>query len=265
MNDRNKTSLTHDVTSAVALAMDVWGFKPVETEVPMPWTEVNVKGWIADLAGVICPTQTELIDLKLIPKRPPYYAKGTGEYTEKYLAWKEAYASVNRMMTCLVEVKTSRSDYCGDRKWTMVHSTDLAYVAFPKGLVREEEWPVGWGILEYSEGVIRRLRPPTPRQASVKHQLDIVLNIAIRRDHHTRYERHREFQKKQRLEDSKERPLRRIYEVARAVVGITHGRYSSFDMAIKCFRLDNMPDYLREELRELWNTAPKERQGEFEN
>jgi hypothetical protein len=64
MNDRNKSPITHEVTDAVAVWLDAHGFKPVETEVPM------VAGWVADLAAVICPTQTELIALQLI-KRPP--------------------------------------------------------------------------------------------------------------------------------------------------------------------------------------------------
>jgi hypothetical protein len=76
MADRNKTELTQNVTRIASLWLNRKGFKPVETEVCVEWR--HKKAWIADVAGVIAPTQTELIDLKLI-RRPPRCGLGAKE------------------------------------------------------------------------------------------------------------------------------------------------------------------------------------------
>jgi hypothetical protein len=261
MNDRNKSPITHEVTVAVASWLDVLGFKPVETEVPI------AAGWVADLAAVICPTQTELIALKLI-QRPPSWneihslkSKRRTWDADTYRAWQSTLVALRRTMTCLVEVKTSRADYCGDRKWTLPLPTDLAFVAFPRGLVKPEEWPTGWGILEFHDGAIKRLRAPTPQVTADSQQRDIILSIAIRRDHHTRYSRFREAQKDTRLAAATETSLARVRDVVRTVLSVARGEHSNLEECLMFSRLRNhmrtMPEWVLEPLRELYGIANK--------
>jgi len=259
MNDRNKSPITHEVTDAVASWLDAHGFKPVETEVPL------VAGWVADLAGVICPTQTELIALKLI-QRPPSWNEMHSLKTKRrtwdpdaYKAWQGTLDALRRTMTCLVEVKTSRADYCGDRKWTLTPPTDLAFVAFPRGLVKPEEWPTGWGILEFHDGAIKQLRAPTPYFSEDSLQRDVILSIAIRRDHHTRYARFREVQKDTRLVAASETSLARMRDVVRTVLSVARGERSNLEECLMFSRIhkhmDTVPEWLLEPLRELYGIA----------
>lgn len=103
--DRNKTELTHKVTAAVYRYLDERGFKPLETEVPI------CEGWIADLGGVIIPTQSELQELKLLSARPRYR-----QYTPEVRVAQEAwYAKAQEMqqlmtMSSLVPNKQRRGD-----------------------------------------------------------------------------------------------------------------------------------------------------------
>lgn len=103
--DRNKSELTHKLTAAAAFWLDEAGFKPVETEVPV------CPGWVADLSGVIRPTKTEATRLKLIPPRGPYSRPNA------WREWCDAFAAIPSLLTAVVEVKTSRSDFIGDHKW----------------------------------------------------------------------------------------------------------------------------------------------------
>ena len=104
IDDRNKTDLTKLVTSAAVRWLDEKGFKPIETEVPVS------PGWVADIAGSILPTNTELISLKLIKRGPRWSQPG---YPEKWKEWEASAAWLRRLLTVIVEVKTSKSDFSG--------------------------------------------------------------------------------------------------------------------------------------------------------
>jgi len=253
MLDRNKTQLTHDVTNATSAWMDEKGFKPVETEVTV------APGWCADLAGVLEPTETELIGLKFLKRQPSWDDKrrGAGWTKERYLEQQSIKRRLSRIMTCLVEVKTSRSDFCGDRKWTLAVPTDLAYVVFPKGMVRQDEWPAGWGILEYSTVGIRCVRTPTPQFMPADQQRDVIMSIAVRRDHHTRYARWREIQKLRRAEEAAARPIERVSDVVRALFDVIRGYRPTLEETLRYHRLaDNLPRHVMERLRELYALKP---------
>jgi hypothetical protein len=258
MKDRNKTTLTHEVTTAITAWLDDRGFKPIETEVPI------CSGWCADLAGVITPTQTEQISLGLLPRYPSYnLSKETRlAWHAKHPNWDALHRSLSRVMTCLVEVKTTRGDYRGDHKWTLPQPTDLAYVVFPRDLVRPEEWPAGWGILEYHEGAIKRLRVPTPFSITDSQQRDVILSIAIRRDHHTRYARFRESQKETRLAAVTEISMDRIRDVAHAVLCVARGEHGNLEECLMYTRLrhhmNTMPEWVLEPLRELYGIANRQ-------
>lgn len=251
MNDRNKTPLTHDVTASTVAYLEARGFKPVETEVQV------CDGWCADIAGVICPTQTELIDMKLLAPRPNWKAP-----TEKHEMWQTAYGLLDRVMTCLVEVKTSRGDFNGDRKWKSSPPVDLAYIAVPKGIIRPEEWPGGWGVLEYSDGGLKRLRNPIPAVATIEQHRDVILSIAVRRDHHTRYARWRELQKEQRIRDGGEKTLQRITKISRMFLQIANGEHGSVENILDRHGLKMLPRWDMEALRNLYGIAVKSDAGE---
>jgi hypothetical protein len=222
--DRNKSALTHKVTLAARLWLENHGFKPVESEVWMPPTDTKEKGWIADLAGVIAPTQTELIEMKMVPRPPRWnYGGNNDHYEPRRYEWEQLYKPLDRLMTCLVEVKTSRADFRADRKWKMTPPTDLAWVAMPPGIVKKEEWPDGWGILELHGNVVAQLRTPTARVALDSQRFDVVYQLALACDHRVRRASIRQAEKRFVIEDSKRISIDRLDKVISAVHDIAAG------------------------------------------
>src|SRR4030043_963800 len=109
--DRNKTDLTHRVTALAAAYLTTRGFHPVETEVFVE------RGWIADLAGYCYPVESELKKLHLIGGRSIIPEI---DYAEKY------FFSYGSLLTAIVEVKTSRSDFTSDWKFkTKIYPANL--------------------------------------------------------------------------------------------------------------------------------------------
>lgn len=219
--DRNKSELTHKVTEATSQWLDNHGFKPVETEVQVS------NSWIADLAGAIDPTQTELIDMRFVP-RPPRYEYGgkkNDTYRERREVWEANFKPWFRQMTCLVEVKTSRGDFLNDKKWKATPPTDIAFIAMPSGMMKTTEWPDGWGVIELRGDLAVKMRNPVPRVATAEEQLKVIYSIAIRRDHRTRYAQDREQQKEQRIEQAEHRLNHRIDCVIDAVRDIVAGKF----------------------------------------
>lgn len=253
MPDLNKSPLTHDITRVAALWLEERGFKPVETEVCVWMDRVALPGdgepcWLADLAGIINPTQTEMIDLKLLRRRPRW---GSPEND----AWELERNALYRNMIALVEVKASRADFRGDRKWKMQIPTDLAYLAIPRGIVQPHEWPAGWGILEYNDGALRCLRPPAVFQISIEERFRQLHAIAVRRDHHTRNARWREMVREHHAEDVERLRISRLRNVASAVLAIANGERDSLEQCLRWHGLRDCPDWLVERLKPLWRIA----------
>lgn len=254
MIDRNKTTLTHDVTHAASRWLEERGFKPVETEVSV------CAGWCADLAGVIVPTMTELIELKFLRRQPRWkYVRGKIPIYEspERIAWETAYKRMDRTMTALVEVKTSRGDFRGDRKWKLIPPTDLAYVAVPAGMVKREECPASWGVLEFHAGNVRCIQTPIPFVSTLEQQFGVVLSIAVRRDHHTRHERWREYLREERVERGGEKTIRRVADIAKMLLHVAHGEGDSLERVLQYQGIKNMPEYVMERIRPLWGIAKK--------
>ena len=262
--DRNKSELTHTLTEAAFQWLDNHGFKPVETEVPMPWPGVGSVGWVADLAGVIVPTQTELIEMKMIPRPPRFSYNGKNDgYEERYARWSDLYRSWRRTMTCLVEVKIARGDYLADRKWRLTPPTDLAFVAVPSGMVKQEEWPEGWGVLELRGAQIVKTRNPIPRVATTEEHLDVIYQIALRRDHRTRHAQARERQKEERMEQTVRVSMDRLDRVIDAVRDIVAGatrwgeKIDSAEQALRIHGVRNAGPRQLERLGELFGIAAR--------
>lgn len=247
MTDRNKTEITRVVTAAAVRYLDERGCKPVETEVPIDL------GWVADIAGVLNPTMTELIELKLLKRKPRYSHPD-------YQAWHELAKDAQKLMTVLVEVKTSRADFRGDRKWVLPIPTNLAYVAIPKDLaVGMDEMPANWGVLEYWESTdcVRCLRVPGVGAVTTEQQLSVVLQVAIRRDHDTRYERIRKFRREILTSQNENVSRTRVNTAMRAMSSIVHGKYGSLEAALEYHGIKHLAEYDMLGLRKLWAIAPE--------
>jgi hypothetical protein len=250
--DRNKTALTHAVTNACCAWLCAHGFKPVELEVP------TASRWIADLGAMILPTQTELIRLKLLRSAPKWHL----DTTEAYSSWRHTRDGLLRYMCCIVEVKTTRSDFQKDHKWKKSIPTDLAYLAIPKGLLTEAEWPADWGILEWSESHgLRCRRVPTLNYQTATAQRDFVCALAMRQFNHVNFEAERDRAKQERLHRACELPVARTFDALRAVLTIAKGQYYrqlSAEDSVQCilqnYNIKNMPESLIAELVELWGS-----------
>lgn len=240
-HDLNKSQLTQEVTAAVVAWLSQKGFKPVQTEVQI------VKGWIADVAAAIVPTNTELQDLKLIRRLPKYNSKDHSVRTAWY---KEADTLSERPYTALVEVKTSRADFTRDHKWKSPQPTSLAYLATQKGLTKEDEWPDGWGILEFAAGALRCLRPARLVEVSPEMQAGTILSLAMRLHNTVNYAASTAW----RLENKEREKAQRASEIIGGVCSIVESKHSDFDRALSLSRLrpNRLSVWEKERLRKLF-------------
>lgn len=247
LDDLNKTTLTKDVTSAVVDYLDIRGCKPIETEVQVQ------PGWIADVATVIIPTQTELIDLKLLKRAPRWNHPDRQE-------WREAADKMTRLMTVAVEVKTSLSDFRRERKWALIPPVDLAYVAIPAALnVSHDKVPATWGILLHGPDPhsLRCVRPPVPQQVNVTQQLNVVLQVAIRRDHDTRHKRLRELRRSELERRNADKSITRTMTACRAMLAIAKGEHESTERALEYYGIKGIPAYYLPTIQNLWGVAQR--------
>ena len=246
-DDQNKTELTKNITAATCFWLDKHGCKPVETEVYV------TRGWVADIASAIFPSNTELQELKLI-RRAPRWSKLTERET-----WEVEAAAITRMMTVIVEVKTSRSDFLGDKKWTSPSMADLSWIAVPSGLIGESERPQGWGILEYNEGRDCMVMSCVPqiRITTAEQQRNLIYSIACRRDNHTRYEHINQIRKEYREQDKQRESLIRVKDAIRAALSIAHGVYGSVEGALEAHRIKlcSIGELEMLKLTRLWNCS----------
>lgn len=201
--DRNKSTLTHVATAAVAAWLDGIGCKPVETEVPV------AEGWIADLATFWSPTMTEAKRSKLLK------AMVAGEVNDRAMqTLQHLFRDVGGRLTIAVEVKVSRGDFLADagrkygtwgkteRRATQQPPAHFCILACPAGVMLDGENLHRWGRIMLSADCARvtkfdggwRANPLHPGQIE-----DLIAAVAIRRDHHTRYESMRRFAKAYRL------------------------------------------------------------------
>lgn len=261
--DQNKTGLTHRITASVVLYLYRHGFKPVATEVPL------CAGWCADVAGVVMPTPTEAVNLKLVGRKPrnpeaadvPPYLEGhaaeeMSEWRRSFDEWAKAYDSLPSPLSALVEVKVSRSDFRQDWKWQMKPPANLCYLAIPKGMLRPEEYPAGWFILESAAGgALRIARRGQVFELDAERQLRAVLAVAVRLDNSVRYSRENLMRKMQRAEDGQRRARSTAHAAMLAMVEIVRGSRGSVDEVLAIHRLTGAAKHIREDLERLWGVG----------
>jgi hypothetical protein len=86
----------------------------------------------------------------------------------------------------LIECKASLSDFKADakkafRKYAEIGIGQKRYYCVPKGLIKKEDLPHGWGLLEYTgKGLRRVVKSSSFRKCNSRHELEIVLS-ALRR------------------------------------------------------------------------------------
>jgi len=84
----------------------------------------------------------------------------------------------------LIECKVSRADFLADKKklfrrYEERGMGDKRYIAAPKGLLRAEEMPDGWGLLEVDH-YVRESKIPELKEASKRNEC-VMLMSALRR------------------------------------------------------------------------------------
>lgn len=106
--------------------------------------------------------------------------------TPDVIAWKGGASST------LIEVKVSRSDFLADKKkrfriFEEQGMGDRRYMATPPGLIKPEELPEGWGLLEAHEyhgmsgrTFIREIVQPLIKESNKQNEC-VMLMSAIRR------------------------------------------------------------------------------------
>ena len=109
------------------------------------------------------------------------------------IGWKKACHSV------LVECKLSRGDFLADREKPFRQKPELGvgcerYYLAPRNLIRVEELPTGWGLLEISARQIERLKPSAKNLRSAvgfQNEMNLLLASPAGRGPHRTAKHHR--------------------------------------------------------------------------
>lgn len=85
----------------------------------------------------------------------------------------------------LVECKVSRSDFLADReKLFRRHAEkgmgDLRYFAAPAGIIKPDDLPEHWGLLEVRERQVREIVEATLQPASKKNEVALLVSVLRR-------------------------------------------------------------------------------------
>lgn len=248
MSDANKTELTKRVTNAAVLWLEERGFRPVESEVTV------ARGWCADLAGFAYLSRTEAKNLKLFPpwpKRRP--TESDEDHHHAVDAWNGLWDQLPSPITAAIEVKTSINDFKRDRKFKLDPPVHLLFLAMPRGLVGLPAIDERWGVLAYDEkGNLKRVRPSKLNESTIEQVLRVVVDIAMRRDNHTRYERLREFDRQAREHNNERENRHRISKCLELVLDVQRGQMSLLDcVEYHLGRRCKLPRYAMEQLEKL--------------
>jgi len=275
--DRNKSPLTHKITSGAQIYLKERGFKPIETEVYLE------QYWLADIAAVVTPTNTELQKMRLIKTKPPYpYSSfdlmkkyGFATYQElhdspqykeiiqkhdiKLSEWNKTIDGFPSLMTSLVEVKISKSDFVKDNKWARPSPVNLRYLAIPCGLLKRSEFPPDWFILEFdaSGRCVRLAQTGKLEQVNAEKQMWNIHQIAVRRANRTENTWSAKIAKAFNAQQTTRKQSYRISNILHAFMTIIKGGdsyHQTVDDVFKSYGInpDKISIFYKNDLQKLW-------------
>lgn len=251
--DANKTALTHNITAVAMGYLDGAGFKPIETEVTV------AGGWIADIASFVYPTPTETKKLKI------NHRFDGGKLDN--LSFSEIQYRYGFLLTAVVEVKISKADFQKDiqRKFNGIRPAHLLYIAYPSGVIDDDEIPAGWMGLKCSKNgqkLIKRVGWPKVHAMNPGDITDLVAEVAIRRDHKTRYGHYRSMMKMYRAEEKEKKKSYQLANVIQTIAAWIRGDYNNNRFSKRFYpdlktilegRDINCPKYVKDDLEYLNN------------
>lgn len=214
--DNNKTDLTHVATATAAAWMEAMGCKPVEAEVAVS------PGWIADLAGVWCPTMTEAKNSHAMKHWPESLGLDRDSFSNHGLYERAMHQYGGRLLVA-VEVKVSRSDFLKDvgRKYGLRSKragrplpANLGVLAAPLSVFKDKDEHMeirraGWGYLQLSESCERVTSkkwavPYRPNPMHPGEREDFLAGFIETLDHRTRHARLRHWLKSWRRQEKQD-------------------------------------------------------------
>jgi len=251
--DANKSELTLRITEAAAVWLDNIGAKPVETEVPID------RGWVADLAGAWCPTRTEAQMQGLIPRSVRFSGENWDRHEQRREEREKAFDALPAPITIAHEVKVSRGDFRGDKKWDRPWPANMCVLSIPDGMLKPEEYPAGWWILLHSTkaGTLRKVeRRGEIRAVADSDRMWFIHQVGLRCDHRVRNQRWRDLQKSHRNTENENVNRERMHRLARVMVDIVNARFASIDETLGYhLRRPDISSWLRDELTPLYGLA----------
>lgn len=224
--DQNKTKLTLDVTLAASNWLKDIGAKPIEAEVA-----IN-RRWIADLAAMWSPTRTEAQKQKLIPAKLPWRSTGS---RARSLEREAAYRAIPHDMCIVHEVKVTRADFRRDHKWNKASPADMRMLSIVPGIVKEEEWPLGWWVIVH-DGTTGAVSKVVKRAAitpvTVEQRFRVLMQLAVRRHNRTEYAFMKDLMRHQNDSDNDRINRTRYASMARLMSAIYTGKHESVENCV---------------------------------
>lgn len=108
-----------------------------------------------------------------------------GSETPDAIGWRGSYSR-------LIECKTSRADFLADREksFRRMAANGMGYQRYflcPQGMIRPDELPAGWGLLEVGKRVVQSVESQHFYEYAARQEVSLLLS-AIRRIGRTKVE-----------------------------------------------------------------------------
>jgi len=242
--DNNQSVLHNQIKVQAHEWFKVHGFKPMELEV------CAEPKWIADIGGVIQPTNTEAIKLKLIE----CCSRRDGTWQE----WRDrARLITDGIYTMLCEVKAFRSDFLKDKNTKFIKTpAHMNFLAYEKGILNKDELPAGWfGLERIGKNRFKYAVGKVTEDVNDKWALVFLVSLAMRMHNAYHYQYMRERIKEYNAENVDRQNHYKVSRVVSAIVNIISGdsMYEDMDVerALKYHDINQFRDYDIERLKEL--------------
>jgi len=119
------------------------------------------------LENPVVPKTTSMLHKEAVRSAASYLSKRCSVVLPEFFSWNDELADVigfQSRHSVIIECKVSRSDFLADMKKSFRAAPDKGmgdyrYYCCPKGLIKPEELPIGWGLLYiYPSGKVRRVK-----------------------------------------------------------------------------------------------------------